>query len=114
MLKYGLYIDYEWCSGCHSCELACRQEHGFAPNECGIMIIEVNYVRAGKKIIEYHPIFTEYCDFCAARVREGEKPACVHHCQAACMDFGEAEKMVELLKKKGKGVVYGYPQAGRR
>ena len=27
----GLLIDYEWCTGCHTCEIACQQEHGFAP-----------------------------------------------------------------------------------
>ena len=22
--KYGLLIDYTWCTGCHSCEMACK------------------------------------------------------------------------------------------
>ena len=24
--KYGLLIDYTWCTGCHSCEIACKVE----------------------------------------------------------------------------------------
>ena len=26
MPKYALLIDYEYCTGCHSCEIACRNE----------------------------------------------------------------------------------------
>ena len=26
MTQKALYIDYEFCSGCHSCEVACRNE----------------------------------------------------------------------------------------
>ena len=25
--EYGLLIDYEYCSGCHACETACKMEH---------------------------------------------------------------------------------------
>ena len=31
MTQKALYIDYEFCSGCYSCEVACRNEI-----ECGI------------------------------------------------------------------------------
>ena len=30
MRKY-LAVDYEFCTGCHTCEIACQQEHGLAP-----------------------------------------------------------------------------------
>ena len=39
-MEYGLYIDYEWCSGCHSCELACKQEHSLKTDEWGIRVME--------------------------------------------------------------------------
>ncbi len=25
--EYGLLIDYEYCTGCHACEVACAQEN---------------------------------------------------------------------------------------
>ena len=31
--KYGLLIDYTWCTGCHSCEMACKVEHGWQAGE---------------------------------------------------------------------------------
>ncbi len=24
--RYGLLIDYEFCTGCHACEVACKME----------------------------------------------------------------------------------------
>ena len=27
MAEYGLLIDYNYCTGCQSCEVACQQEH---------------------------------------------------------------------------------------
>ena len=26
MSKYALIIDYKYCTGCHSCEMACKVE----------------------------------------------------------------------------------------
>ena len=27
--EYGLLIDYEYCTGCVACQVACQQEHGW-------------------------------------------------------------------------------------
>ncbi|RLF04803.1 MAG: oxidoreductase, partial [Thermoprotei archaeon] len=35
MPKYGLLIDYEYCTGCHTCEVACKQEHNLQPDQWG-------------------------------------------------------------------------------
>ena len=68
-----LYVDYEWCSGCHACELACKQEHDLKTDEWGIRVIERMYRGKEKVVIEYVPIPTEYCDFCLNRVRQGQE-----------------------------------------
>ena len=26
-MAYGLLIDTEWCSGCHTCEMACQMHN---------------------------------------------------------------------------------------
>ena len=41
MSEYGLLIDYEYCTGCHACELACKQEyHRAAGKVGGIRVME--------------------------------------------------------------------------
>ena len=37
----GILINYEYCTGCHSCEVACRNELGLAHGEYGIKLTEV-------------------------------------------------------------------------
>ena len=41
MKKHALLIDYKYCTGCHSCEVACRQEKGIeSQDEWGIKLAE--------------------------------------------------------------------------
>lgn len=40
MEGYALFVDYEWCSGCKSCELACRNEHDIPRGQWGIRVLE--------------------------------------------------------------------------
>lgn len=36
----GLLINYNFCTGCHSCEMACKVEHGFQEGEWGIKLTQ--------------------------------------------------------------------------
>ena len=40
MTRYGLFIDYEFCSGCKACVTACKMEHGFEPGDFGIVLLQ--------------------------------------------------------------------------
>ena len=39
--EYGLLIDYEYCTGCYTCQVACAQEYQWPAGMAGIQIIEV-------------------------------------------------------------------------
>ena len=95
MALKGLLIDYKWCTGCHSCELACQQEHDFDTEDCGVIVVEHGpfHIEGDKWELEYMPIPTDFCDLCAERVGKGKVPTCVQHCQAACMDYGDYADM---------------------
>ena len=41
MAKYGLLVDAQWCSGCHSCEIACQMEHGLPVGQTGIKVVKI-------------------------------------------------------------------------
>ena len=41
MPRNALMIDYEFCTGCHTCEVACKQEHDYPVGKGGIHLIEV-------------------------------------------------------------------------
>ena len=110
--KKGLLIDYEYCTGCHSCEVACREEHGFGIGTFGIKIMEdgprlVDPEHDGKKYVwRYLAVPTELCDLCQERVEMGKRPTCVHHCQAAVLSFGTIEELMPEIMRKPQQAVF--------
>ena len=107
MSKNGLLINYEYCTGCHTCEVACQQEHDFPVGKCGIKVTEYVYEAEKKPVaIDYMPFITELCDLCARRLGQGEKPACVKHCQTFCMQFGPLDKLVKDMESKPRSALF--------
>ncbi|WP_165061139.1 4Fe-4S dicluster domain-containing protein [Adlercreutzia sp. ZJ154] len=103
MAQYGILIDNEYCTGCHSCEIACQNEHGFPGNQWGVKVMELGpwQRQNGKWEYRFIPALTSDCDLCAKRTAEGKKPACVHHCLAQAMVFGTLDELVEKMGEKG-------------
>jgi len=109
MVRNGLLIDYEYCTGCHSCEIACKQEHNYPAGKCGIRISEIITENpSGKHRIDNLPFITEHCDLCAARTTQGESPACVKHCQAWCMYYGRVAELAKIMEDKPRAVLYSH------
>jgi anaerobic dimethyl sulfoxide reductase subunit B (iron-sulfur subunit) len=109
MKRKGLLIDYQQCSGCQSCTVACKQEHMYPEGKWGIKVEEKVFWDPGKPDsvrIDYIPFPTEFCDLCAQRTARNEKPACVKHCQSWCMHFGTIEELAALMEDKPRSVLY--------
>ena len=108
----GILVDYEWCSGCHSCEVACSVEltHArFPQGHCGVKVHEEGlYPLGGERWCDiFLPVFTDLCDQCAARRAAGEEePTCVKHCQAHVLRYGDVEELAVELARKPKQVLY--------
>ena len=105
MAQQGLLIDNEYCTGCHSCEVACKNEHDLPLGQWGIKVLELGPRKlADGRHWEYRyvPVPTSLCDLCADRVAAGEKPSCVHHCLAKAMEFGTLEELAAKMGEKGK------------
>ncbi len=106
MSRMGLLIDYEYCTGCHTCEVACKQEHDYAVGEWGIKLNESIVVRSEKVIIDFIPFPTQGCDLCGSRTSQGLLPACVKHCQANCMMYGTITELSKVMENKPKTVLF--------
>jgi Fe-S-cluster-containing dehydrogenase component len=106
MGRNGLLIDYDYCTGCHTCEVACQQEHNYPAGKFGIKVTEYISETSKKVFIYYVPFPTNLCNLCLPRTKRGEKPACVKHCQAECMMFGPIEDLVKEMEKRPKQVLY--------
>ena len=105
MSKYGFLIDYEYCVGCHACEVACKQEHNRGEEEWGIYVTEVQPEISGGKLY-YLPFPTDNCNLCGKRIAKGLPPACVKHCMAGVMEFGTIKELTEHMQNKPKTVLW--------
>jgi len=107
MPRNGLLIEYEYCTGCHTCEVACKQENDFPAGKWGIKLNEiVTELTDGKIRIDYMPFLSEYCNLCAARTGNGEQPACVKHCPAGCMMYGTISELAKAMEDKPRSVIF--------
>lgn len=104
----GLIIQYDYCTGCHSCEVACKKEHGFEEGQNGIKVFQYGPAKTGDKKWDYFhiPVPTDLCDMCAERVEAGKLPTCVHHCQAKVMEFGPVEELAQKMTRIPKCVMF--------
>src|ERR1017187_2301580 len=107
MPKKGLMIEYEYCTGCHSCEVACKQEHNYPVGRGGIHLNEVITELPDKTLrIDYLPFPTQHCNLGASRTMRGEQPACVKHCQAAIMFYGSLAELAKLMEQQPRSVLF--------
>ena len=103
--RYGLFIDYQYCSGCKACVTACKMEHGFEPNDFGVVLLQDGPRECTDGVWEYNylPMPTHLCDLCEDRVNGGKLPTCVHHCQNAVMVWGTVEELAQKADATGRG-----------
>ena len=113
MAKNGILIDYEYCTGCYSCVVACKQEHNYPVGKGGIVVNEIITEDDGKVRTDYLPFPTEFCDLCAARTVKGEKPTCVKHCLASCMMYGPLDELVREMEHMKRSALFA-PRASAR
>lgn len=99
MALYGMLIDYKYCSGCRSCEVACQKAHNYAPACQGLQlgVIGPTPLPHGRWQYDNLPLHTIYCNHCADRLAKGKDPACVHHCQNGCITLGEIHDLAKAM-----------------
>ena len=113
MERKGLLIDYYYCTGCRSCEVACAMELGIPVGQYGIKVHEVGPWEYGEHgggqkewQLSYVPVPTDQCDLCEERVAAGKQPSCVHNCQADAMRYGTLEELAEYMGDSSHQVMF--------
>ena len=96
MGKKGILVDMYYCTGCHACEVACKQENQFPVGIAGIKINE---------LIMENGLNT---DRCADRISSGEdtRPACCKHCGTASLHYGELTELVKMMETMPRSVLH--------
>lgn len=106
--RYGLLINYDYCTGCHTCETACKVEQKLTVGQWGIKLAQdgPRKLATGKWEYSYVPIPTSLCNLCDDLVKQGKFPTCVQHCQADVMTYGPVSELVKKMAEKPKMVLF--------
>jgi Fe-S-cluster-containing dehydrogenase component len=105
--RHGLLIDYEYCTGCYACQVACAQEYKWPAGMSGMKVIEVvQSLPKDRAYLAYLPFPTELCTLCASRTKKGLEPTCVMHCMAACIKYGGVEELAREMGQKPRMVLW--------
>ncbi|MEL0001634.1 MAG: 4Fe-4S dicluster domain-containing protein, partial [Rhodospirillales bacterium] len=71
MSRLALMIDVERCTGCKSCEVACKAEHGLGPGERRNRVLWLGGERQnGTPTLDFLKLACQQCD----------RPACLRAC----------------------------------
>ena len=111
MGKKGILADVQYCTGCHACEVACKQENNHAVGLCGIKITELIMEKSlhnDRVHFDYFPHFTVLCNMCASRISSGEdyEPACCKHCGTFSLHYGDIDELVKQMKDMPRAVLH--------
>jgi anaerobic dimethyl sulfoxide reductase subunit B (iron-sulfur subunit) len=110
MDKHGILVDMHYCTGCHACEIACKQENGFPAGVWGVKINEMITTEPDSDHVhfDYVPYFTRKCNLCASRIASGEeeRPACVKHCGTASMHYGSIAELSKKMADMPRAILY--------
>ncbi|MCI8468596.1 MAG: oxidoreductase [Eggerthellaceae bacterium] len=109
----GLLINYQYCTGCHSCEVACRKKNDIPLGKWGIKLNEVGPFKLDEDPdhttweFDYVPVPTSLCDLCEDRLAQGLKPVCEIDCQALVIEHGTLEELAARARELGpKTAIY--------
>ena len=92
MATYGLMIDNEYCTGCHTCEIACRNELSLPLGQWGIKLLEMG---------PWRKTDGTSCNLCEGRVAAGGEPSCALHCLANAIEYGTLEELAAKMSERG-------------
>jgi len=108
-----MLIDYDYCTGCHSCGGSCKQRFDLPTGEFGIKLSQNGPWEHGETWEwNYVPIPTEFCDLCAGRLAAGKKALCEQHCQAFVITVGPLDELVKKMDDKKKMVLFNKTNDG--
>lgn len=108
MKTHAMIIDYQYCTGCHACEVSCRNEKELSLDEWGIELTQHGPIKMqGEWMWDYIPVLSQACDLCEDRRADGKVPSCQLHCLSSCIEVVPIEEVSAKLGELGdKTAVY--------
>ncbi len=101
----GVLLNAERCTGCYSCQSACREANHVPLEEKWLEVVRRKPVIVDGELNLYH-LLAPTLEKCAECVERQNPPLCERVCMASCLYVAPVDKLLPLLKNKGKWVLY--------
>jgi ferredoxin len=103
-MRNALLINYAYCTGCHTCEVACQKEKGLGPEQFGIKLTQIgpDQIEERKWQYEFIPVPTDRCDRCVERTESGMRARLMlteKDTLKKAMTYYYREGKIDLVKK---------------
>ena len=109
MAVKGILIDYYYCSGCHTCEMACATSHNLPIEKSSVKLHHEGAYEIDGDVWQddWIPFFTKNCNLCqGGEAAHDGVPMCVRHCQSQSIKIGDIVELANELATKPNQVLY--------
>ena len=96
----SVLVDLDRCTGCYSCQVACRQTNGYSYDEKWMKVIRQTPEPIDGKLRLFHLPVPLALDKCAECIQREAPPLCAKVCLANALFVGPLEELAPMLHKK--------------
>lgn len=101
----GMLVLLDDCTGCYSCQTACREVNHYSYDEKWLEVVRRDPVVVDGKLRMYH-LLAPSLDKCAECVKKDPTPLCVKVCMGDCLFVAPVAKLLPVLEKQEKCLLY--------
>jgi len=95
----GMLVDLDFCTGCFSCQTACREVDHYSYDETWMQVVRRGPVLVDGKLRLYH-LLAPSLDKCANCLEEDAAPLCAKVCMASALFVAPLEELIPMLGTK--------------
>jgi Fe-S-cluster-containing dehydrogenase component len=101
----GMLLNAERCTGCYSCQSACREINRVPFEEKWLEVVRRKPIIVDGELNLYH-LLAPQLDKCAECIERESPPLCVKVCMANCLYVAPVEKLIPITKNRGNWILY--------
>jgi len=98
--RVGMMIDLDRCTGCYSCQTACRMVNGFSYDVKWLKVIRQHPEEIDGELRLFHLVVPMALDKCAECIARENPPLCVKVCMGSCLFIAPIDKLSTLAEKR--------------
>lgn len=93
----GMLLDLDMCTGCYTCQTACRETNHYGYDEQWMQVIRRDPYFVDGKLRMYH-LVAPSLEKCAACYENDPDPLCAKTCSSAALFVGPIDELAITMK----------------